>query len=138
MSSHPRGKWEQPLHVLQVTRSPGSMERGAWHDGVHVPLNPVQHPPAVLVAGASLVSIRFVVLLIMEPSLREPTAILSRPLTIRTWAPMPCWVEVSMSTMGGRGHYLVCSLPSLLNQKYPLDRIIVTISKVRMTKSVVI
>ena len=52
---------------------------------------------------ASLVSIRFVVLLILEPSLRDPTTILSRPLPMRTWAPLPGRVVVSMSTMGGEG-----------------------------------
>ena len=84
----------------------------------------------ILWLAAALVSIRFVVLLIMEPSLRDPTAILSRPLPMRAWAPLPGRVVVSMSTMGGRGHYLVRSLPSLLNQTYPPDQIIITISKV--------
>ena len=34
-----------------------------------------------------------------------------------------------MATMGGRAHYLVKSLPSLLNQTYPVDHVVVSISK---------
>ena len=48
---------------------------------------------------------------------------------LRRWSPPPAHVVVAMGTMGGRVHYLVRSLPTLLSQTYPVDHVIVSISK---------
>ena len=47
----------------------------------------------------------------------------------RRWSPPPAHVVVAMGTMGGRVHYLVRSLPTLLNQTFPADHVLVSISK---------
>ena len=95
-----------------------SIRGGGREAAAATPMGPSLSLPLHVLARLVLLlsALWLLLLLIREPSLRNPAAFFSRPRPMRHWAPPPARVVISLSTMGGRAHYLQRSLPTLLNQ----------------------
>ena len=95
-----------------------SIRGGGREAAAAAPMGPSLSLPLHVLARLVLLlsALWLLLLLIREPSLRNPVAFFSRPRPMRHWAPPPARVVISLSTMGGRAHYLQRSLPTLLNQ----------------------
>ena len=98
--------------------APPSIRGGGREAAAAAPMGPSLSLPLHVLARLVLLlsALWLLLLLIREPSLRNPVAFFSRPRPMRHWAPPPARVVISLSTMGGRAHYLQRSLPTLLNQ----------------------